>query len=87
MNIINYRDPAQIYSKLANDLWDAFEASLSSDNLAKIACLKPECQPNAELSKRQWMALVTVSSIINVKVTLGEFSISAVLDDIDFCNC
>jgi hypothetical protein len=87
MNITQLRDPAQIYIKLATDLWTALEVALEGEDMTGLACLKPECNPSAEIAKRQWMALVTVSSIINLRVSIGEESLADVLADLDYCSC
>jgi len=87
MNVIQLRDPAEIYIQLSKELWAALVAVATGEDLTNLRCLEPACNPVPEIAKRQWLALSTAIAIINLRTGAGGETLTAVLADLDYCSC
>lgn len=88
MNILKYPDKSAYYAELATTAYAALSESVGEENLPLIACLEPTCgNNNVEVIKRKWMAIITLSAIINLRVNIGSEVLADVLAANTFCDC
>ena len=87
MNINKYPDRTAYYAALAKTAYEALEAAVGEENLPLISCLATSCSESAESVQRKWMAIITLSSIIYLRTTVGDEDLSEVLTTYNFCTC